>query len=252
MRFAENLLHKINGGNNLIVLCLLSVLALALCYLLYHVLRNKKVFVCLVVAILAVGGLVYVLLPAYLHAQQNHTLTRAEQQELLSQQQTFADWYANYQKDIEELNHNWSWYHQILRDYQEDNISIQTAYVRLKQLDLDSQKLRDKIAKEAPPLSLNDQCYDLVTQVLQKTNTYANDQYRTIALTKAAADPANLKTDDHDELSEMLETVMMRESPAGLYTSQEITAINDALSMPKNSDEQKDKDEDIDSDKDNN
>lgn len=229
----------------MIVLILLAVLALALCYLLYHFMTNKKLFACLLVAIFALGGLVYALLPQYLAARQNHVLTKAERQELLSQQQTFADWYADYQKDVEELNHNWSWYHQILRDYQEDNISIQTAYVRLKQLDQDSQTLRDKIAKEAPPLSLNDQCYDLVLQILQKTNTYANDQYRTIALTKAAADPANIQTDDHDALSEMLQTVMMRESPAGLYTAQEISAINDLLSMPqaddKDSDANKDK-----------
>lgn len=227
----------IAGGIHLIVLSLFALLAAALAGLLYHYMPNKKIYICIIIGILAIGGLTYTFLSAHKEQQAHPVLTKAEMQELQSQQQTFADWYANYQKDIDELNRNWTWYHHILADFQDDNISLQTAYVRLKHLDQDSQQLRDKIAKEAPPLSLNDQCYDLVTSILQKTSAYANDQYRTIALTKAAADPANMQTDDHDAQSELLQTVMNRESPAGLYTSTEITAINNLLSMPTKNNE---------------
>ena len=80
---------------------------------------------------------------------------------------------------------------------------------------------------------VNDGCYDLLTEVVNKTNAYAEAQYRAIALTRAAADPANLKTDDQAQQSKMLQTIMIRESPVGLYTAKEITAIRQYLDIPE-------------------
>lgn len=64
---------------------------------------------------------------------------------------------------------------------------------------------------------------------MKKTNAYADAQYRTIVLTKAAADPARLRTNDQSEQSRLLQAVMIRESPVGLYTAKEIAAIRDYL-----------------------
>jgi hypothetical protein len=66
---------------------------------------------------------------------------------------------------------------------------------------------------------------------MKKTNAYAEAQYRTIALTKAAADPANLRTTDQAEQSRMLQAIMIREQPVGLYTAKEIAAIRDYLDI---------------------
>ena len=158
-------------------------------------------------------------------------MTEEERYELQQQQQIFADWYVGYQRDIDELDRNWQWYHHIIEDFKEDNISIQTAYVRLSQLDQDSQKIRERIEHNAPPIALNDGCYDLLIEVMKKTTDYADAQYRTIVLTKAAADPARLRTNDQAEQSRLLQAIMIRESPVGLYTAKEIAAIREYLNI---------------------
>ena len=213
------------------VIYAVAALGILLLGLLYHYLPNKKIFLCFCLTLLLAGVIAYHFRPA--PAAAPPPMSEQERYELQQQQQIFAAWYADYQRDLDELDRNWQWYHHIIENFKEDNISIQTAFVRLKQLDQDSQKLRDRIALHAPPVALNDGCYDLLTEVVNKTNTYAEAQYRTIALTRAAADPANLKTDDQAEQSKILQTIMIRESPVGLYTAKEISSIRQALVIPE-------------------
>jgi hypothetical protein len=210
---------------------LLAAVGLCLLLLLYHYLPNKKIFACFCLTLLLAGAIAYKFWPA--PDPTPAPISEQERYELMQQQQIFAAWYADYQRDLDELDRNWRWYHQIIENFKSDNISIQTTFVRLKQLDQDSQQLRDRIALHAPPVALNDGCYDLLTEVVNKTNAYADAQYRTIALTRAAADPANLKTDNQSEQSRMLQTIMIRESPVGLYTAKEITAIRQYLDIPE-------------------
>ncbi|SFT50793.1 hypothetical protein SAMN02910356_00864 [Selenomonas sp. GACV-9] len=214
------------------ILYILSAAALILLVLLYRCLPNKKIFYWFCLTLAVAGGIVYFLWPAKEPAPA--VMSEEEINYHLEQQQIFATWYAGYQRDISELDRNWQWYHQILENFKQDNISIQTTYVRLKQLDQDSQQLRDRISHNAPPVTLNDGCYDLLIEVMKKTTNYADAQYRTIALTKAAADPANLRSNDQAEQSRMLQSIMIRESPAGLYTAKEIAAIRDYLDVQEN------------------
>lgn len=215
------------------IIYILLITALILFGLLYHYLPSRKIFFCFVLTLLAAGGIVSFCWPAKEPAPS--VMTEEEFRSKMEQQQIFAAWYAGYQKDIAELDRNWQWYHTILENFKEDHISIQTAYLRLKQLDQDSQKLRDKIRRNAPPVTLNDDCYDLLAEVMKKTNDYTDAQCRTIALTKAAADPANIRSNDQAEQSRMLQSIMIRESPAGLYTAKEISAIRDALDISQDS-----------------
>ena len=210
---------------------ILAAIGIFLLLLLYHYLPNKKIFACFCLTLLLAGAIAYKFWPA--PDPTPAPISEQERYELMQQQQIFAAWYADYQRDLDELERNWRWYHQIIENFKSDNISIQTTFVRLKQLDQDSQQLRDRIALHAPPVALNDGCYDLLTEVVNKTNAYADAQYRTIALTRAAADPANLKTDNQTEQSRMLQTIMIRESPVGLYTAKEITAIRQYLDIPE-------------------
>ncbi len=207
------------------ILYILGLIGIILLVLLYRYLPDKKIFGCFCLAAAGVIAFHFWSAPP----PETAAMTEEERYELQQQQIIFADWYAGYQKDIEELDRNWQWYHHILEDFKEDNISIQTAYVRLAQLDQDSQQVRERIAHNAPPLALNDGCYDLLIEVMKKTNDYADAQYRTIVLTKAAADPARLRTNDQSEQSRLLQAVMIRESPVGLYTAKEIAAIRDYL-----------------------
>ncbi|TYZ30702.1 hypothetical protein FZ041_01090 [Selenomonas caprae] len=211
------------------ILYILGFTALFLLFLLYRYLPSKKIFCYFCLTLLAAGGIVYFLWPAKEPAPA--AISAEDLNYQLEQQQIFAAWYAGYQRDISELDRNWQWYHQILESFKEDSISIQTTYVRLKQLDQDSLQLRDRISHNAPPVTLNDGCYDLLIEVMKKTTSYADAQYRTIALTKAAADPANLRSNDQTEQSRMLQSIMIRESPAGLYTAKEIATIRDYLDV---------------------
>lgn len=213
------------------IIGLIVILTLGLLCLLYRYLPNKKIFAYFCFTLAAAGLIVYFTWPH--NEPKNETVITAEERyERQQQQQIFSDWYKNYQHDIAELDRNWQWYHQTLENFKEDNISIQTAYVRLKQLDEDSKKLKERIASNAPPIALNSNCYDLLIEVMKKTNAYADAEYKTITLTRAAADPANMPTNDQAEQSKILQTVMLRESPVGLYTAKEIIAIREYLSLP--------------------
>ena len=216
---------------------LLAFLCLVLLILLYRYLPSHRTFYWFCFSLFLVGCIAW-------FANQTHTeepvMTAERKYELQLQQKIFMDWYAAYQKDIDQLDHNWQWYHHIIENFKENNIDIQTAHVRLNQLEEDSRQLRDEIRGLAPPESLDDGCYDLLIEVLKKTSAYAEAQHRTIALTRAASDPAHLLSEDQAEQSRALQEIMIRESPAGLFTADEISHIRKYLTIPE--DETKEKD----------
>lgn len=212
------------------MLIILGIIAVLLLALLYRYIPRKKIFYCFLLIIILAGAAIYntwakVPEPA---------ITPEKQAEIQQEQQIFSAWYEDYQRDIIELDRNWQWYHQILEAFKEDNISVQTAYIRLQQLDQDTIVLRNRIVSHAVPNSLDDTCYDNIASLMEKTNAYAEAQYKTIALSRAVCDPANLKTNDQAEQSRLLQTVMLRESPVGLYTAREIIAIREHLKLPDN------------------
>ena len=130
------------------------------------------------------------------------------------------------------MDHNWQQYHRILSDFKADNISIQTIYLRLTQLENEAAKTKNSLRQLNPPISLSDNNYDLLIEVMKKTRKYATEQHRTISLTRAAADPAGPLPEKQEDQSRLLEEVMIRESPSGLFTAAEISSIRDNLSLP--------------------
>lgn len=212
------------------IIYLLAVIILLLLVLLYRTLPNRKIFGWFCLTLLLTGFIAYY---GYPREEPAPLMTEEEKYAVLQQQQAFITWNANYQKIIDQLDYNWQSYHNILENFKSDNISIQTAYLRLRQLEDDSRQLKEEIAGMTPPEELNDDCFDQLASVLQKTSAYAAAQHRTIALTKAAADPQNLRSDQQEEQSRDLQTIMLRESPTGLFTAKEITAIRDALTLPE-------------------
>ena len=211
------------------VLYLLAAILVVLLILLYRYLPNKRIYACFCVTLAVLGVLCYLFFP---RTSQNEAMTEEQKYDILQQQQIFATWYAGYQKDVKDLDHNWRWYHQILEDFKEDNISIQTAYVRLKQLEEDEKALTSRIGSSAPPLELHDNFYDLTTEIVQKTKAYAEAQQKAITLTRAASDPQRMPTDDQEEQNRLLQTVMEKESPVGLFTAEEIAEIRNGLAIP--------------------
>ena len=203
-------------------------LILFLLYLLYRYLPNRKIFVIFCLTLAGAGAF------AFFSYQKpvEPVVSEAEKYEIQQQQQIVSKWYDEYKKSIEQLDHNWQQYHNILENFKEDNISIQTTYVRLTQLEKEAAAAHERIARLSPPTELNNTNYDLAAAVQQKAEIYANTQYQAISKTKTAADPAQQLTDNQEEQSRMLEETMIRESPTGLFTASDITALRDNLTLP--------------------
>ena len=102
---------------------LLAVIAVLL-ILLHHYIPRKRVFWTFFAVLLLTGGASWYLYP---RQEPPPPLTQAERDELAAQQEIFAAWYRDYQKQVDQLDNNWQRYHHILENFKEDNISIQTA-----------------------------------------------------------------------------------------------------------------------------
>ncbi len=210
----------------------LVILAAMAAYLLYRHIPSRRFAIFFCLALLTAAGLFCFSYQAKPAAPMTSPEERAEIQQ---QQQIFADWYTDYKKNIDQLDYNWQLYHHILADFKADNISIQTTYVRLTQLEGDAGQLRDFLEQLEPPSALNDINYGLTATVIQKTRSYTNEQYKTIHATKNAADPSKLLSNRQDEQSRRLEEIMIMESPAGLFTASEISSLKDNLTVPEES-----------------
>ena len=215
----------------MLIICLIALAVLALLVFLYWKLPNRRIFFCFCLTLGIAGLISYAIFPRA--AREASPMTEQQKYDLYAEQQVFSAWYSDYQQDIKRLDHNWRWYHQILEEFKEDHISIQTAHVRLTQLDQDEQNLRKKISDLKPPMELSDPCYDLTIEIIRKTNDYAEAQYRAITLSKAASDPEKLPSPEQEEQAAALETVMNKEAPAGLFIAGEIQQIRNALAIPE-------------------
>ncbi len=167
---------------------------------------------------------------AFIHGRQiqQEKITREQLEDLLERQKIFGDWYAAYQKDIESLDRNWQLYHNILdglKTTEPQNFNAEAIYLRFKELERESIDEQLKIHQLNPPSTLDIENRELVAVVIKKTQHYVDAQTRTITLSAQAATPPI----DLEVLRLRLQDIMIRESPEGLFTAQEISAIRAAL-----------------------
>lgn len=148
---------------------------------------------------------------------------------LAEQQALAAEWHAAHQSLIDRMDRNWQQYHRILADFEADAIGIETTHERLLSLAEAAREAEDALDAMEPPRALDDEPYDLVTEVILKARAYARAQRQAILRTAEAADPARQTTDAQEEQSRRLRDVMRRESPAGLFTAKEIMALREAV-----------------------
>lgn len=144
-----------------------------------------------------------------------------------TQQTLVAEWHASYQPFIDEIDRNWKQYHRILYDFEEDIISIETAYLRLTALSDESAATAAAIEKMTPPDGLDEENRALVAAVIDKTHAYAARQNFTISATAKAADEERLSDHQQEYESMRLRDVMKSESPAGLFTAKEIARLRE-------------------------
>ena len=97
--------------------------------------------------------------------------------------------------------------------------------MRLWNLEQEAIDEQIKIHMLAAPLSLSEESRAPVEEIIRKTQHYVDAQTRTIILSeKATVPPVELES-----LKLRLHDIMIRESPEGLFTAQEVAAIRAAL-----------------------
>lgn len=182
----------------------------------------RRVFLIFVTLLAVLSGIVFRIQTA---ERAPEPLTIEERATIARDQELFTPWWGTYQKQIAELDRNWTRYHQILTDAKEGESNLAITYARLVDLERDTQDLRTHIEKNAPPTELSNRVYDPIAVIVRKTNDYAAAEQKAITLTRAAADPAAMREQNPAEQARLLELVMLRESPVALFISDEVGII---------------------------
>ena len=182
----------------------------------------RRVFLIFVTLLAVLSGIVFRIQTA---ERAPEPLTIEERATIARDQELFTPWWGTYQKQIAELDRNWTRYHQILTDAKEGESNLAITYARLVDLERDTQDLRTHIEKNVPPTELSNRVYDPIAVIVRKTNDYAAAEQKAITLTRAAADPAAMREQNPAEQARLLELVMLRESPVALFISDEVGII---------------------------
>ena len=182
----------------------------------------RRVFLIFVTLLAVLSGIVFRIQTA---ERAPEPLTIEERATIARDQELFTPWWGTYQKQIAELDRNWTRYHQILTDAKEGESNLAITYARLVDLERDTQDLRTHIEKNTPPTELSNRVYDPTAVIVRKTNDYAAAEQKAITLTRAAADPATMREQNPAEQARLLELVMLRESPVALFISDEVGII---------------------------
>ena len=198
-------------------------------YAIYIEFRSKKMIALFLISIL--GASIFVLM-THVTTPAATTMTLEQKNQFLQQQHTFIDWYTNYKKDIDTMDSNWQQYDKILQSFKNDDISIQTVYLRLTQLQEQSLALKNKFLQQKPPESLEDTNYTLTAKIIEKTSNYITMQTDVITKSKSAVDPSNLKTKNHDEQVQILERIMTIGAPTPLTIADEVSVLKENLTLP--------------------
>ena len=201
---------------------LIAISATAALIILYKYLPNRKVFtwLCLaLVMVFATAGLV-----ARTRQTQEPT-SQVEIEALMQEQQAFTKWYAQYQREIEQLDRNWQVYHSIVENFVTETIEVEQLQERLTDLEIEARVEQVQIYTLKTPEGLGETCSVLTEQILKKTRDYADLQTQTITLSKAAAEAETFVNAPHEEQVRLLQNIIIREAPAGLFTATELTEI---------------------------
>ena len=199
----------------------LLVLVILLLIILFQYLPHR-IFLIFVTWLVVVGGILFHMQTA---ERIPEPLTIEERATIAHDQELFMPWWETYQKQIAELDRNWTRYHQILTDAKEGTSKLEITYARLVELERDTQDLRTRIEKNVPPTELPNRVYDPIALLVSKTNDYVAAEQKAITLTRAAADPTAMKEQNPAAQARLLELVMLRESPVALFIGDEVGAI---------------------------
>ena len=198
-----------------------GILVILLLIILFRYLPHR-VFVVFVVLLAVLCGIIFRIQTA---ERAPEPLTIEQRAAMTREQESFTAWWGMYQKQIAELDRNWTRYHQILADAKTGETELAITYARLVDLERDTQELRARMEQNIPPTELSNHVYDPIAVIVSKTNDYAAAEQKAITLTRAAADPQTMKEQKPAEQARLLELVMLRESPVALFISDEVGLV---------------------------
>ena len=207
----------------------ISIIGVAVLLMLYRFFPNKKIFTyfCfLLVLVFCVS--------AFIHhkTSEQRIMTRDQIEVIRFQQKIFGDWYAEYQKIIDRLDRNWQQYYQITDSLKTAEIYEYSTYEQLEELKLSAIDEQMKIYNLEIPRELDDECHVLLAEVIKKTGLYSDAQVKVISAVCKEANPEGVEDFDLQALNKKIKDITIRESPAGLFTATEISAIRDKFIVP--------------------
>lgn len=190
--------------------------------------RSKRKRYLLCAAVLA--GLVSIrLFPA--DAPLPPEAAKAQRQALYSAQAAFGPWYADCKKDIGKIDAFWKQYYRIFEAFENDEISVQTAHVRLSELQKQVGELRDNLARRKAPGALSGEVAAAAERLLQKMLDYIDRQYKIIRESALATAPDALKQESrHAQQVERLRKMQVLYNPMTLDIAPEIQTFKNNLS----------------------
>ena len=201
----------------------LLVLVILLLIILFRYLPHR-IFLIFVILLAVVGGILFYIQTA---DRAPEPLTIEERAVIAHDQELFTPWWGMYQKQIAELDRNWTRYYQVLADAKAGETTLAITHMRLMDLERDMQELHTRFEKNAPPTELSNRVYDPIAIIVSKTDDYIAAEQKAITLTRAAADPTAMKEQNPAAQARLLELVMLRESPVALFIGDEVGAIRD-------------------------
>ena len=205
------------------------ILGAAALVALYKFLPNRKIFMFVCATLIIVFCISAVIQMRY---SESEVVSRVEIEDIRQQQKIFGDWYANYQKDIDQLDRNWQLYYNIVDNLKSAEIYEYSTYEQLKELEWLAIDEQVRIYNLEVPRELDDECHILLSAVINKTKIYSDAQVKIITLVCALANPEGVENFDLAELNRKIKDITIRESPAGLFTAAEISTIRDKLAVP--------------------
>lgn len=206
-----------------------SLIAFAVILLImgYRYLPQKRIFY--IFGIIILGSLFCIVF--FWHPQQKKSLTEQQKMQIFSEQSFFVTWYEDYKKYINDADHIWSRYNNIIDEFHDDQISLALAKNEISKLNHDSDELQKKMQTALPPKGLSDINYNLVYAVLNKTKQYTAEQNKTIKLTSQTILADKFIEQQHDMQYEQMDNIRILNAPVELNIASDINTIKNNLSL---------------------
>ena len=207
---------------------LLTVATLTALIILYKHLPNRRIFIYFCISLMIVFGISAIIGRGI----KQEPVDEAAKHELAREQEVFENWYLEYQREIERLDRNWQLYHNLIDSYTTEDIEYDELIERLQEQEQDMRREQVNVYTMKAPAGLGAECENSVNKLIRKTQEYVDAQVQTIASTTAAV--TEMEFEEHEKQIHILQDIMVRESPSGLFNADELTSIVQYFSSSSN------------------